>query len=765
MIRKELSYVADDIDSAYKKELENLSLLSHLKHPNIVPLFCSYQYMHSSNFIFAVADHGDLAGLLKSARRPSHLTDEVLIHALAGLASAIDAVHNFTAGVIGLQKKGCHHDLAPRNILVHDRILLLADFGISTFKDIEQQSDTPFKENHGTYVAPECQEVQGSFMPLKSSRASDIWSFGCILAEVLTYMRGGAADVARFQEARKFEPEGMNTIWKRFHRGPKTASPAVTECLDDLAYHFQEDPLNALVPLIRRMTELNPKHRPKSAQVLSRLRCISVSAIAKSVEQQYYLVCQKYNGVDPTVESRRFKCWSRAFEECEKTLWATEDIPMPLPDFDYSTIIESLRDVKESFNGLENADKQMQNRCYRLLRLNNTRLMRSIPKSSQDLARNILQNDMLQSQDLELLSHAKNIIDDADGGESLRVLLTMKQLLLQDGTDRSSAHEDHLLDPTTIHPVAENPQRTEIYSLEILDEPSSGSKRPVLVERCQYNSDWSRKAVAKELKERVDSVARLLSPTSDLSIPCTFRCRGILHDSLNFVFGLVYDLPPEYAGTDVQIVSLAQLLKSKSKKEIYTYHLQHRFALAREIASSVLFFHRAGWLHRRLDPTQVVFVRNPGSTKSEWIRRPYIVGFSRSRQNQIEAFTHGPEADLQSKDYQSPAYLSGSMRYREEFDYYSLGMLLLEIGCWDSLSSLIGALHLQHMPREKVTEVIIEKIVSKLGYIMGTRYMEATLVCLGGRFGDFADPRETPQGRSSLLDSFRHRVVDQIGSL
>jgi serine/threonine protein kinase len=74
-----------------------------------------------------------------------------LILALARLSSALSAVYNFAAENIEMHKIGFHHDVKPKNILVSGANFILADFGLSRFKDPGQTSGTPFKmgEDYG----------------------------------------------------------------------------------------------------------------------------------------------------------------------------------------------------------------------------------------------------------------------------------------------------------------------------------------------------------------------------------------------------------------------------------------------------------------------------------------------------------------------------------------------------------------------------------------------------------------------------------------
>ncbi|MCJ1458796.1 hypothetical protein MMC28_009170 [Mycoblastus sanguinarius] len=65
----------------------------------------------------------------------------------------------------------------------------------------------------------------------------------------------------------------------------------------------------------------------------------------------------------------------------------------------------------------------------------------------------------------------------------------------------------------------------------------------------------------------------------------------------------------------------------------------------------------------------------------------YLIGFNHSRQNTPKALTQGPSTDPQQIYYQHPNYTQG-ISFSPLFDYYSLGLVLLEIGLWKPLSHM-----------------------------------------------------------------------------
>ena len=135
------------------------------------------------------------------------MSNESFLIVLGEPAPALTAVHSFTPGNIELAKIGYHHDLKPKNILVDGARFILADFGLSKFKRPEQTSETTYKIGEGYYMAPACQDLHFPMQKHFIRCSIGIWSFGCILAEVFTYLMRGAAGLECFMQETRFEFE------------------------------------------------------------------------------------------------------------------------------------------------------------------------------------------------------------------------------------------------------------------------------------------------------------------------------------------------------------------------------------------------------------------------------------------------------------------------------------------------------------------------------------------------------------------------------
>ncbi|OHT06937.1 CMGC family protein kinase [Tritrichomonas foetus] len=157
-----------------KRILREIRILSHLKHENITNLIDVSAIPDFSNFsaLIVVLDlmETDLAHVIKNnpQLQPGHHR-YFIYQVLRGLKY----IHS--ANII-------HRDLKPSNLLVNsDSSLKICDFGLA--RVAEQQEKTEFLSEYVAtrwYRAPEVLLNYSSYGP-----AIDVWSVGCILAELM----------------------------------------------------------------------------------------------------------------------------------------------------------------------------------------------------------------------------------------------------------------------------------------------------------------------------------------------------------------------------------------------------------------------------------------------------------------------------------------------------------------------------------------------------------------------------------------------------
>ena len=258
----------------FEQEKEVLSYMRCLRHLNIVELLGSFTFKDKHYLLFPPAEQ-DLEQLMSFSRAPARFdSDEAYLLALQGLGSAVNHMHTYTSNVLDIAMIGCHYDLKPKNILVLEDGFILADFGISRLKNMSEDSQTEFNVGIGYYLAPECPNPTDGFEFHEVGRASDIWSFGCVLAELLVNMASGAQGVEAFRVARGTIDLVYGFVLRRFYEGI-SIHPVVDAWLSKPDLRATQSRLD-LVGLVRDSLAMDPQSRPKSSEVASRLRLLGL---------------------------------------------------------------------------------------------------------------------------------------------------------------------------------------------------------------------------------------------------------------------------------------------------------------------------------------------------------------------------------------------------------------------------------------------------------------------------------------------------------
>ncbi|KAF9546289.1 hypothetical protein EC957_009902 [Mortierella hygrophila] len=142
-----------------------IDLLKKLNHANIVKYYGFEKTTEYLNIILEFCENGSLSSLCKNfGKLPEHLGATYITQVLDGL------IYLHDQGVI-------HRDIKGANILAtKEGVVKLADFGVATLSnDVGDMSvaGTPY------WMAPEIIELSGA------TTASDIWSVGCTVIELL----------------------------------------------------------------------------------------------------------------------------------------------------------------------------------------------------------------------------------------------------------------------------------------------------------------------------------------------------------------------------------------------------------------------------------------------------------------------------------------------------------------------------------------------------------------------------------------------------
>ncbi|KAM0077484.1 hypothetical protein ACKRZS_010409 [Fusarium odoratissimum] len=194
--------------SEFDNEVEGLQRFNGVGHRHIIQLLATFELHDRYHMILPWAscnlyEFWKSDPFSKTGNRDLGVIRWMSTQTL-GLLAALDAIHDSQ----GVQSYGRHGDIKPENILWFELdnephgLLVLADFGLTKFHRERSRSFTK-NTNVGytyTYAPPEI-DIEGEFM----SRSSDIWSFGCVLLEMVCWLLGGWELSEAFADARLTE--------------------------------------------------------------------------------------------------------------------------------------------------------------------------------------------------------------------------------------------------------------------------------------------------------------------------------------------------------------------------------------------------------------------------------------------------------------------------------------------------------------------------------------------------------------------------------
>ncbi|XP_049449978.1 serine/threonine-protein kinase Nek5-like isoform X2 [Epinephelus fuscoguttatus] len=216
--------------SAREKEgsKKEVTLLSKMKHPNIVSFISSFQERGSLYIVMEFCDGGDLMKKI-NMQRGVFFTEQQVVDWFIQICLGLKHIHD---------RKILHRDIKAQNIFLTNGGLKakLGDFGIArmlnnTMELARTCVGTPY------YLSPEICENR------PYNNKTDIWSLGCVLYELCTLRH-------------PFEGSSLRQLVSKICRGRYNPVPS----------HYSYD----LRLLVTQLFKVNPRDRPSVSSVLRR---------------------------------------------------------------------------------------------------------------------------------------------------------------------------------------------------------------------------------------------------------------------------------------------------------------------------------------------------------------------------------------------------------------------------------------------------------------------------------------------------------------
>ncbi|MCJ1262496.1 hypothetical protein MMC22_002366 [Lobaria immixta] len=271
------------------QEIENWEHVNKLEDPHIIRMFKAYKHGDTINLVFPCAK----TNLDHYLRDRSYHAPEAfqnrpesspLWNQLLGISKALDRIINYNPSE-RLEAKaffGYHFDLKPPNILVEESgRLLITDFGHAIFNEAGSTSGVPGVGGTPAYAPPEIDRDL-----YKPNRKYDIWSLGCILLEVCTFVVKGHDGVQKFDALRLTRAKHSNVEDDRFFRKRPSSNSSYEikpeiitwmKQLPDSPRIFHEHSrkfLRSILNLVRQMLCVSVNERLSSTEVCKQLEAI-----------------------------------------------------------------------------------------------------------------------------------------------------------------------------------------------------------------------------------------------------------------------------------------------------------------------------------------------------------------------------------------------------------------------------------------------------------------------------------------------------------
>lgn len=309
---------------------------------------------------------------------------------------------------------------------------------------------------------------------------------------------------------------------------------------------------------------------------------------------------------------------------------------------------------------------------------------------------------------------------------------------------------------------------------------------PIVIEWRHYSSKIMLESLST-LDIRIHMLTMQLQQLGNQFDVSILNCLGHFHDETFHRYGIAFEYPKGRLTTTP--TTLRDRLLDEHKRRIRP-DLEDRFRAAQILINTTYRFFAVNWLHKNLCSRNILFFEDDPLSGS--LGPPYVCGFDFARRDvslelteDIPSSRFDADTSTEQRLYWHPDrnvrfdnhhgdqniedHKGHSPRYRREYDTYSLGILLLEIGLWCPVQRIFKdakSVNLQHFSEE-----VKNRYVPQLRGRMGVLYAGLVMRCLEGDFDredtegcTSTDEVETDDDLRSkrFLENFERYAVSEI---
>ncbi|CAK4030311.1 HET-s domain-containing [Lecanosticta acicola] len=298
---------------------------------------------------------------------------------------------------------------------------------------------------------------------------------------------------------------------------------------------------------------------------------------------------------------------------------------------------------------------------------------------------------------------------------------------------------------------------------------------PVLVEYANFDAAYRATGVPPPL-QRLEALAACFQPMRADS-QTNLSLLGYFEDAIQPRIGLVYDLPYSIqnrlqAGSRSEPLvplSLLKLVQKANKSqnagpEVPPPALEHRFRMALRLTEQLHSLHSRELAHGNINSSSIIFTttaNEPEPSRIEALRKPLWASFDLFSKCTIEGVRRATDFNIYRHPHDESNSVNRDFPTDMKYDFYGLGLVLLEVGLWTPISELYKSKYTLPDFKLRLEKIWIPKLAAKCG----SAYMRAVETCL--RLSDDTDSsRLTVEGIYGILLQFLKRccLLDDVGS-